>query len=145
MSNKNDKIRVLHVEVGQYPKVVEITPTLEEMQRLVNGCIEPFYPYEEQVCIVCNDEGKINGMLPNRFVFNEDREIVDLVFGSFFICDCSTSSFGSLTDEQIARYRKEFYHPARMGFIDGKLVVTPYEEKQVKTTKSRKNEEREER
>lgn len=28
------------------------------MQRVVGGDIEGFYPYEEQVCIVCNDEGK---------------------------------------------------------------------------------------
>lgn len=46
------------------------------MQKVVGGLIEPFYPFEEQVCIVCNEESKINGMRPNRSVKNDDGVMV---------------------------------------------------------------------
>lgn len=46
------------------PEWQEIGTELSDLQRVVGGLIEPYYPFEEQVCIVCNDEGKYNGMRP---------------------------------------------------------------------------------
>ena len=145
MKNKEEKIRVLLVENGQYPRVVEINNTLEEMQKLVRGDIEPYYPYEETVCIVCNDEGKINGMSPNRAVYDEEKRMVELMCGPFFICDCSKSSFDSLTDEQIERYTKEFYYPQRFFMINGDITAFPYKPIEPSSTKGKKEIEREER
>ena len=74
---------------------------------------------------VCNDEGKINGMLPNRSVKNKDGVMVDFIFGPAFICDCRGESFDSLSDEQIARYTKMFRYPEHLARLNGKLIGIP--------------------
>lgn len=57
------KIKVVLLEPGKLARAVEIDASLAGMQKVVGGLIEPFYPFEEQVCIVCNEESKINGMV----------------------------------------------------------------------------------
>lgn len=105
------KIKVVLLEPFKLARAVEIDASLKGMQKIVGGCIEAFYPFEERVCIVCNDEGKINGMPLNRAVYDEDRTMIDIIAGPAFICDCRGEDFDSLSDEQIARYKKQFRYP----------------------------------
>ncbi len=49
-----DKIRVVLLEPGKVARITEISRTLADMQNVVHGDIEAFYPFEEEVCIVCN-------------------------------------------------------------------------------------------
>ena len=60
------KIKVVLLEPGKLARATEIDASLAGMQKTVGGLIEPFYPFEEQVCIVCNEESKINGMLATK-------------------------------------------------------------------------------
>lgn len=62
-------MKVLVVEPGYAPYEKEING-LHEMQAVVGGLIQPIYPYQEQVAVVCNEEGLINGLLFNRSVEN---------------------------------------------------------------------------
>lgn len=75
---------------------------------------------------VCNDEGKYNGMRPCRAIYGEDREMMDIIFGPFFICDCSTPYFGSLNKEQLERYKKQFQNPERFFRVGGEIKAVPY-------------------
>ena len=59
--SEEKKIKVVLLEPGKLARTAEIGTSIEDLQNAVDGLIEPFYPLEEQVCIVCNDEGKING------------------------------------------------------------------------------------
>lgn len=104
----SEKIKVVLLEPGKLARTAEINASLAGMQKVVGGLIEPFYPFEEQVCIVCNEESKINGMRPNRSVKNDDGAMVDFIFGPAFICDCRGENLDSLSDEQIDRYGKMF-------------------------------------
>lgn len=101
------KIKVVLLEPGKLARATEIDASLAGMQKVVGGLIEPFYPFEEQVCIVCNEESKINGMRPNRSVKNDDGVMVDFIFGPAFICDCRGENLDSLSDEQIDRYGQD--------------------------------------
>lgn len=47
-------IQVVLVESGKLARIVEVGTTLDAMQQTVGGDIEAYYPFEEQVCIVCN-------------------------------------------------------------------------------------------
>lgn len=54
---KKDTITVVLVEPSKLARIAEIGTSLAELQVAVDGNIQAFYPYEEQVCIVCDDEG----------------------------------------------------------------------------------------
>ena len=107
-------IRVVLVEPGKLARIAQIGTTLEAMQQTVGGDIEAYYPFEEQVCIVCNEEGKINGLPLNRAIRDANTgDIADIIAGTFFICDCSGESFGSLSSEQQKRYLEKYRLPER--------------------------------
>ena len=225
-------IDVVLVEPEKPARAAKITATLEGMQAVVGGDIEPFYPFEEQVCIVCNEEGKLIGLPLNRavyayeeqqvdmtyselaaqfraqersgtgrhmlgyIVFTEDsftepyteeqrtyvvssdnkayrpkmggysiyassldgadkmvrleqymaaehggkdgwkvercytklqtREMIEIMAGTFFICDCSGENFGSLSEEQLKKYTEMFKQPERFLRVNGEIFAVPY-------------------
>ena len=120
-------IRVVLVEPGKLARIAEVGTTLDAMQRTVGGDIEAYYPFEEQVCIVCNEEGKINGLPLNRAIRDADTgDIADIIAGTFFICDCSGESFGSLSQEQQKRYLEKYRLPERFFRSRDGIESAPY-------------------
>ena len=73
------RISVLLVEPDRYPRMIEIDDTLEAMQAVVGGDIEEYMPFEDEVAIVCHEEGKLIGLPPNRAVYAEP-ETVELTY-----------------------------------------------------------------
>lgn len=73
------KISVLLVEPDRYPRMIEIDDTLEAMQAVVGGNIEEYMPFEDEVAIVCHEEGKLIGLPPNRAIYAEP-ETVELTY-----------------------------------------------------------------
>ena len=128
MEDNKSTIQVVYCEPGKLARIREIGTELEDLQQAVGGgLIEPFYPFEEEVCIVCNDEGKFNGMRPCRAVYGEDGKMMDIIFGPFFICDCSGEEFASLSDEQLERYANQFRYPENYLRINGELQAIKYD------------------
>ena len=103
-------MKVVMVEPGQYARIEEMDTGLESLQKAVGGLIDCAYPWEEMVCIVCNDEGLLNGMPLNRNVENYQP-----IAGPFFVCGIEGEDFCSLTDEQAQRYQAMFHQP-ELGF-----------------------------
>ena len=124
---REDKIKVVIVEPGKYAREADISCSLEDLQKTVGGYIEAYYPFEEEVCIVCNDEGKINGMKLNRAVYGSNNEIMDIIAGPFFVCDCSGENFGSLNEEQVKKYTELFRCPEHFFMINGDVKAMKYE------------------
>lgn len=79
-------ISVLYVEPGKYPRMMEIEDSLEAMQQLVGGDIEEYMPFDDEVAIVCNEEGKIRGEELNRAIYGQDKQMLDIIAGKFFVC-----------------------------------------------------------
>lgn len=119
-------ITVVLVEPGKFARVTDIGTELSDLQRAVGGNIETFYPYEEEVCIVCDDESKITGKDLNRAIYNKDGEMIDIIAGTFFICDCSGESFGSLSREQQERYTKQFLYPESFIRVNDEIKALKY-------------------
>ena len=99
-AERDSTIAVLVVEPGKEPYVKEIDSGLESLQHEVGGCIEAIYPYEDPVALVCNEEGKLEGLPLNRALRDEDGDIYDVVAGTFLVVGLTDDSFGSLTVEQ---------------------------------------------
>ena len=122
-NNQSNKINVVLCEPGKLARAATIEASLESYQKTVGGYIEAYYPFEEPVCIVCNEEGKINGLPLNRAVYADPNrgEMLDIIAGTFFICDCSGENFGSLSSEQLRRYTELFKYPERFFRMDNEI------------------------
>ncbi len=120
-----ESIKVVLVKPMQKPVIAEIGTELKDLQGMVGGLIEAVYPFEEQVAIVCNEEGKMNGLTLNRALKDEDGKIADIIAGDFFICDASGENFGSLNDGQLAKYSEMFKNPERFYQINDEIVAVP--------------------
>jgi len=98
----DNMIKVLKIEVGQPPIIKEICNNLDGLQAEVDGLIQVI-GLDNNCLLVCNDEGKLNGMKPNRWLGD------DIVCGPFFICgDSMEGEFVSITDRQADKYAEQF-------------------------------------
>lgn len=97
-------IRVLYVEPYKLPTEMIIKNNLSEKRNLVKGDIEYSYMSDDyNVALICNEEGKINGMPMNRDIGH------DIIFGPFLIVgDNNSGEDRSLSKEQINKYKKHF-------------------------------------
>ena len=132
------KISVLLVEPNKYPKMIEIDDTLEVMQTVVGGDIEEYMPFEDEVAIICNEEGKITGMAPNRAVYEENsREMLDIICGKFFVAYApfEAERFQSLPPDLAEKYREKFKYPERFIRVNNEIVAVPF--KPVRADKER--------
>ena len=98
---KNNKITVLLVEPGKFPRTVHIDNDLHTMQRIVNGYIEQYMPFDADVAIICNEDGKINGEELNKFC--------------------------SLPDDLLEKYEKLFHCPEYFFRTDKGIKAAKYE------------------
>ncbi len=123
----NEMMKVLYIQVGKRPQVIEIKHTLKEMQRLVGGIISAYSPFDDRSVIILNDTGKIDGLEYNRVVYDENGKISDIIAGDFFICYAlpNRPEFSSLPDELIQKYSELFKTPKTFIKIDGKLIIVP--------------------
>ena len=125
MPKSADMLKVVLVKPYEKAFVTELGSDLESMQEAVAGLIQPIYPFDENVVIVCNDEGKILGLPLNRALKADDREIIDIIAGDFFICGFRGENFISLTDEQLNRYCEMFKYPERFFRVNGEIKAVP--------------------
>ena len=100
---KEKRIKALMIEPGKHPCVVELTNDLDSLQKAVSigapdqGLIEFVY-IEDNVSILCNEEGKLIGLEPNR------RLGEDILCGVFYVvAESNKGDLKSMTKEQQER------------------------------------------
>ena len=96
-----EKIRVLIVESAFDPYVKEIENTLQAKQKIVGGLLE-FVDIEDNVDLICNEEGKLHNLEMNKIITN------DVICGTFIIAGQENGNTVSLTEKQIKKYKKYF-------------------------------------
>ena len=110
---RNEKLRVIYVEPGKRAQTIEIDDDLKAMQNLVGGMIEEYMPFEDDVAIICNDEGKMLGLPLNRGIRGEDGQLQDIIAGDFFVCYAPIESekFLSMPPYLEEKYKEKFDYP----------------------------------
>ena len=105
---KEKTIKVLKVEPKKLPEVCELENELEALQKAVSigadytGLIEILY-VNERICILCNEEGKLIGLEPNRRIRN------DILCGVFYVTGQDREgNLTSLTDDEIETFKSIF-------------------------------------
>ena len=104
-------MKVIIIKPFMNPYVAEIKGDLESMQEIIGGYIEAVYPFDDpEIALVCNEEGKICGLPLNRFLFDEDGNLLDMIAGTFFLCSAPLDSenFKSMPDNLIQKYLDKF-------------------------------------
>ena len=105
---KEKEIKVLKVEPCKKPESVTLTNRLEDLQVAVSigadytGLIE-IVDIDSKTCILCNEEGKLIGLQPNRIFGN------DILCGVFYVC--GQDKWGNLTslkEEAVKHYTEVF-------------------------------------
>lgn len=104
-------MNVLLVQPESYPKAVTIGSDLESLQTAVGGNIEVVYPFEDNVGLIMNEEGKIEGLPLNRALRDDQGELYDIIAGDFLVVGLTEDDFGSLSPEQMDKFEKLFHQP----------------------------------
>lgn len=115
-----EKIKVVLVEPGKEAQIIEIEKGLINYQAIVHGWIEQVCPFDDPVAIVCNEEGKLDGLPLNRALRNENGAIYDIIAGTFFVCGLGEEDYCSLTDELAAKYLELYQCPET---FDGQITT----------------------
>lgn len=119
------KINVLIVEPDKAPYMKEIGSELESLQKIVQGHIEVTYPFEDEVGIICNEEGKINRLPLNRAIYGENKQMLDIIAGTFIVAGLTEDSFGSLSSELAEKYSDMFNYPEIFVRAGNEIVAVP--------------------
>lgn len=136
-------MRVLIVEPMKNPYMKDIESGLKSLQHEVGGYIEVVYPYEDMVGIVCNEEGKMDGLPLNRAIYGENGEINDIIAGNFLVAGLSEDDFTDLSDDLADKFGKLFESPEVFYNINGQIhaqKVNPLPEQAPPPKKKHKSE-----
>ena len=118
-------MKAMLVPVGGFPREIEVNG-LHDLQRAVNGCIEPCsWVFGDAPAVYVNEEGKFDGSEPNRAVYAaaadegcvrwdgttvHEGDLLEVIYGDF-VCigfDSETGEDRSISEEEIARVRERF-------------------------------------
>lgn len=103
-------MRVIIVTPEKQPYISEIDGSLESMQKTVGGMIQAVYPFNDDIAIVCNEEGKFMDLPTNRYLANGDFKdnIYDVITGTFFLCGVGDEDFMDFPKDHDEKYIKKF-------------------------------------
>ena len=129
---------VLLVKPGMYPQAVQIGAELEDLQKAVGGAIQAVYPFIEEVALVVNDEGKINGSELNRALRDDNGQIYDIIAGDFLVVGLGEEDFASLSPELMEQFEKEFHQPEMFVRMGRSVLALPLPDDKVRAAEAPK-------
>lgn len=113
-SQKEQTLHVLLVKADEEARFVDMENSPEAMRQIVGGHTEAIMPFEDDVALVCNDEGKSIGLRLNRAIYadEERNEIMDIIAGDFFVAFApDDEGYRSLPDNLAHKYYGLFRYP----------------------------------
>lgn len=123
MKEKKIKIFAMRCEEGKVYKgrIEEIENSLEAKQRFVDGYIQVI-GLTNEIDLVLNDEGKLNGLPLNRVWLGKDGTILDILVGNVLACRFdSEGDFTSILESDIPVILERL--PAVMAVLDKNVFV----------------------
>lgn len=127
---KQSEIKVVIAEPMREAYIYTIKNELSELQKIVGGYIEVLpFTREDNVTIICNEEGKIDGLPLNRSLAH-DGEIWEIIAGTMIIAgdDYMNGEFIGLTDEQAEKYLNQFLKPEVFYKMNNEIISVKVEE-----------------
>ena len=98
-------MKILAVRTGELPEVIDIEHSLDAESEFVGGYIQTI-SLSSTAILVCNDDGKVIGLKPNRVIPG------DFIAGDFFIVGFDgRDDFCYISDSVVALYLEFFSSP----------------------------------
>lgn len=126
-----ESMTVVMVEPDQQARNAELPHTLEAMQQAVGGSIKAVYPFDDPVAVICNEEGKLNGLPLNRALYGEGGDVYDVLCGTFFVTGVGTEDFCSLSPDLAQKYLEQYKSPEQFFRINGHIVALKTEQENI--------------
>lgn len=104
-------MKVLRVRPKHYPEVIDIDCSLESLQKEVEGPIQAVYPWDDEVALICNEDGKLHDDCMEKLNRTLDGPYgipIDIIVGTFLIVGLTEDDFGELLPEFVEKYEKMF-------------------------------------
>ena len=120
---EKNTMKIVKVEPGKKAEIAEIENDLDAMQELVGGFIECIYWHGGPFVIICNEEGKLQGLRLNRALMTDDGRFADVISGTFFIAGVKGDEFIGLSDEQAEEFRAIYEKPEMFFRLGGDLYM----------------------
>ena len=115
MAKNSDIITCIKCEPNANAVVCELKTDLKSLQEAVGGYIEFVYPFVDDVCVMCNEEGKLEGLKPSRPLLDGDNAMYDYIAGTCYIMGYTFDGNNrSLTDDEIKHYLKLWEYPIKL-------------------------------
>lgn len=127
------KIKVIVKQPYMKPEILELEDTLENWQKQVGGYIQFLpSPFNDNVQIICNEEGKIKRLQGNFMV----PEFNDYIVGTAVFCSFNKQGdLQSLTEEQI---KQSMNYVNNYGLVVGQDINKDYETLSIQARKKMK-------
>ena len=109
-------MKVLRVRPKHYPEVIDIDCSLESLQKEVKGPIQAVSPWDDEVALICNEEGKLHDDCMEKLNRTLDGPYgipIDIIVGTFLIVGLTEDDFGELLPEFVEKYEKMFHQPRK--------------------------------
>ena len=109
-------MKVLRVRPKHYPEVIDIDCSLESLQKEVEGPIQAIFPCDDEVALICNEEGKLHDDCMEKLNRTLDGPYgipIDIIVGTFLIVGLTEDDFGELLPEFVEKYEKMFHQPRK--------------------------------
>lgn len=125
MNEEKNTITVLVVEPMKEPYTKEIGSDYKDMQKEVGGSIQASYPYDDMVGIISNVESKNIGLSLNRAIYDEDKNMIDIIAGKFLVVGLGDENFTSLDADLIKKFSDKFRNPEQFFKLGNEIVAIP--------------------
>ena len=125
--NEPQTMTVVVVEPMQEPYTKEISTGLRSLQKEVGGNIQVVYPFAEPIGLICNEEGKNEGLGLNRALYDAENQMYDIIAGTFILAELGDEDFTSLLPEHIKQMTERFKQPEAFFIHDGEIKALPVE------------------
>lgn len=129
---QSETMTVLLVKPGMFPQQIQIGCELEDLQKAVGGDIQAIYPFEEEVALLMDEEGKLKGYEANRALRDENGEMYDIIVGDFLVVGLGEEDFSSLTPELMKQFEEKFHQPEMFVKMGRSIMVVPVPDEKVK-------------
>lgn len=145
-NDAGNMIRVVICRPGEQAEVDEIDTDLEAMQEIVGGLIQEYMPFHsetdsryEDLALITNEEGRLLGMPPNRAIFDENGQLMDVIQGPFFLCfaPIESETFQSLPEDLEEEFLKKFEKPEQFYRTERGIEVIRFDPKKQERNQER--------